>query len=154
MAIADRIVVMNSGFIEDVGEPERVYLRPASRFTANFMGENNLIEGRVVAASAGRVTVTTAIGDFNIEGGAAPGEDVALSVRPEHFYLEGGDGRAPVGRAAIIDVGFFGTHHQCTATLDGLDPLVKVRLPQKAIPKAGGQLDLFVDPADLVPLSR
>ncbi|MBE9552237.1 MAG: ABC transporter ATP-binding protein, partial [Proteobacteria bacterium] len=45
MAIADRIVVMNNGFIEDMGEPERIYLRPASRFTANFMGENNLIEG-------------------------------------------------------------------------------------------------------------
>jgi spermidine/putrescine transport system ATP-binding protein len=57
MAIADSIVVMNNGFIEDMGEPERVYLRPASRFTANFMGENNLVDGTVTASSGGRVTV-------------------------------------------------------------------------------------------------
>ena len=59
-----------------------------------------------------------------------------------------------MGRAAIRDVGFFGTHHQCTAALDGLDQPVKVRLPQKMIPQGQGQIDLFVDPADLVLLTR
>jgi spermidine/putrescine transport system ATP-binding protein len=153
MAIADTIVVMNNGFIEDMGEPERVYLRPASRFTANFMGENNLVDGTVTASSGGRVTVETAIGVFTVEGEAA-GEAVALSARPEHLYLEGGEGRVSVGRATILDGGFFGTHHQCTARLDGLDPPVKVRLPQKLIPEADADLDLFVDPADLVLLTR
>ena len=154
MAIADRIVVMNDGFIEDMGEPERIYLRPASRFTANFMGENNLVEGSVAAVSPSRVTVSTAIGVFEVEGGASPGEAVALSVRPEHLYLEGGEGRVAVGRATIMEAGFFGTHHQCTATLEALDAPVKVRLPQKLIPRVDGELELFVDPADLVLLTR
>ena len=154
MAIADQIVVMNSGFIEDMGEPERIYLRPASRFTANFMGENNLIEGSVAAVSGGRVTVSTAIGVFDVEGVASVGDSVALSVRPEHLYLEGGEGRVSVGRATIMDGGFFGTHHQCTATLEALDSPVKVRLPQKLIPRVNGVLDLFVDPSDLVLLTR
>ena len=154
MAIADSIVVMNNGFIEDRGQPERIYLRPASRFTANFMGENNLIEGAVTAASGGRVTVETAIGGFDVEGEAAVGDKLALSARPEHLYLEGGEGRVSVGRAAILDGGFFGTHHQCTAMLEGLDQPVKVRLPQKQTPEAGAGLDLFVDPADLVLLTR
>lgn len=154
MAIADSIVVMNNGSIEDMGQPERIYLRPASRFTANFMGENNLIEGAVTAASGERVTVETAIGGFDVEGAAAVGDKVALSARPEHLYLEGGEGRIPVGRATILDGGFFGTHHQCTAMLEGLDDPVKVRLPQRLIPETGAGLDLFVDPADLVLLTR
>ena len=41
MSIADRVVVMNKGRIEDMGSPSRVYLRPASLFTASFMGESN-----------------------------------------------------------------------------------------------------------------
>jgi spermidine/putrescine transport system ATP-binding protein len=154
MAIADRIVVMNNGFIEDMGQPERIYLRPASRFTANFMGENNLIEGGVTAGSGGRATVETAIGAFTVEGEAAAGDKVALSARPEHLYLEGGEGRIPAGRATILDGGFFGTHHQCTARLDGLDEPLKVRLPQRLIPEAGAELDLFLDPADLALLTR
>lgn len=154
MAIADRIVVMNDGRIEDMGEPERIYLQPASRFTANFMGENNLIEGKVTAASGRRATVATAIGSFEVEGETLAGEDVALSVRPEHLCLQAGDGLIPLGQAKIIDAGFFGTHHQCAATFDSLDYPVKVRLPQKIVPKSGAELDLFVDPADLVLLTR
>ena len=38
MAIADTIVIMNNGFIEDQGDPQRIYLKPVSRFTADFMG--------------------------------------------------------------------------------------------------------------------
>ena len=38
MSIADRIVVMNKGRIEDIGPPSRIYLRPATRFAATFMG--------------------------------------------------------------------------------------------------------------------
>jgi spermidine/putrescine transport system ATP-binding protein len=154
MAIADSIVVMNNGSIEDMGEPERVYLRPASRFTANFMGENNLIEGSVTAASGGRVTIETAIGGFEVEGGAAVGDPVALSVRPEHLYPEPGEGRISVGSASVLDWGFFGTHHQCIARLANLDDPVKVRLPQKQIPRSGEELALYADPADMVLLTR
>ena len=45
MALADHCVVMNHGRIEDEGPPERVYARPATRFTATFMGESTLISG-------------------------------------------------------------------------------------------------------------
>ena len=47
MALADPCVVMNHGHIEDQGPPERVYSRPASRFTATFMGESTLLTGKV-----------------------------------------------------------------------------------------------------------
>src|SRR3979490_362247 len=49
MTMADRIVVMNAGRIEQIGTPEEVYDRPNSRFVARFLGGSNIIEGRHVA---------------------------------------------------------------------------------------------------------
>ncbi|MEX0697453.1 MAG: ABC transporter ATP-binding protein, partial [Dongiaceae bacterium] len=54
MSIADTIVLLNRGRIEDSGPPDRIYLRPASVFAATFMGDSNILAGRVVAAAAGR----------------------------------------------------------------------------------------------------
>ena len=154
MAIADTIVVMNDGFIEDTGAPERVYLRPASRFTANFMGDNNLIEGSVTAVEAQMVKVETPIGVFEVKGEAGVGDRVALSLRPEHVHPEPGESRVPIGEATVAEWGFFGTHHQCVAALESLGGPVKVRLPQKRIPAPGEKLALHVDPTDLVLLTR
>jgi hypothetical protein len=63
---------------------------------------------------------------------------------------------APIrfGDAAVLEWGFFGTHHQCVASLAKLDNPVKVRLPQKRLPAAGEKLALHLDPADLVLLTR
>lgn len=44
MALADRIVVMNNGIIEQAGAPDELYARPASRFVAEFIGNNNIFE--------------------------------------------------------------------------------------------------------------
>ena len=154
MAIADTIVVLNQGAIEDVGAPERVYLRPASRFTANFMGDNNLLEGRVTEAAEGRVTVATALGEFTVEGEAAAGVMGALSIRPEHLYTEPGAGRVALGGAVVEETAFFGTYHQCSARLEALDEPVKLRLPQKRMVQPGESLALYGDTADMVLLTR
>ena len=154
MAIADVIVVMNRGSIEDIGPPERIYLRPASRFTASFMGDNNLIDGRVSAATGGCVTLETPLGAFTVAGEAEPGAAVALSIRPEHLYTVADGPRLPVGSAKVVEAGFFGTHHQCSTRLDGLDHPLKIRLPQKRVPRPGEELALYVDPSDLVLLTR
>ena len=48
MALADHVVVMNNGHIEDEGTPEKVYAQPASRFSATFMGESTIIDGQAI----------------------------------------------------------------------------------------------------------
>jgi spermidine/putrescine transport system ATP-binding protein len=155
MAIADTIVVMNEGRIEDQGAPERIYLRPKTRFAADFMGDSNFIDGRVAEASGGRVTVDTALGRFAVDGAADPGQAVALAVRPEHVQASAPKGAAqPLGTARVLEAGFFGTHHQCTAVLDAAERPFKVRLPQKEGIAPGADLALFVDPADMVLLTR
>jgi ABC-type Fe3+/spermidine/putrescine transport system ATPase subunit len=59
LAISDRVIVMNVGVIEQIGTPQEIYNRPASRFVADFVGSANLIRGRV-----------TGPGTFMAEGGA------------------------------------------------------------------------------------
>ncbi len=84
MALADHVVVMNQGRIEDEGTPERVYARPATRFSATFMGESTIIQGRGVAIDR----IETALGTFNVPGGRA-GVSASLAIRPEHVSLGG-----------------------------------------------------------------
>ena len=100
MAIADRIVVMNAGRIEDVGEPERVYDRPATRFAAGFMGEINFIE----ATGAGG-TARTPLGPVPVEADGP----LTLAIRPERFREHGPDA-LDLGEATVLDHAFFGTH--------------------------------------------
>ena len=154
MAIADRIVVLNEGQIEDQGPPERIYLRPASRFTAAFMGDNNLIEGRVRESVGGNVTLETPLGSFTLKGEAEEGAAAAFSLRPEHLHITEAPGRQALGEARILESGFFGTHHQGTAELPGLETRLKLRLPQRWDPAPDQKLTLYADPADMVLLTR
>ncbi len=154
MAIGDTIVVMNHGSIEDIGPPKRVYLRPASLFTANFMGDNNLIAGNVQEASGGKAVVETPVGLFEVAGDAIAQARATLSIRPEQLHTEAGGARVEIGSAEVREAGFFGTHYQCIMVLDALSEPVRVRVSQKHNPEPGERLVLYLDPADLVLLTR
>lgn len=148
MAIADRIVVMNAGRIEDQGPPERVYLRPATRFAAGFMGEINLIEAR----SLGGGRVETPLGAVAAAAFAAlpAGQAVTLGIRPEHLARAGG---APLGEAVIRDEAFVGTHHRVQVVPQAAPDMVLVaHLPQGADARPGGQVRLSLDPDAVVTL--
>jgi ABC-type Fe3+/spermidine/putrescine transport system ATPase subunit len=87
-AIADRIAVMNAGRLEQAGTPAEVYNEPATRFVADFIGVSNLIEGRVEAASDGRLVFRAdAGGVFGARGQASAGARGALCLRPEKIDL-------------------------------------------------------------------
>ena len=57
MVMSDRLAVMSGGRIEQVGPPEDVYDRPATKFVAGFLGASNLIAGDVVGREAGEAVV-------------------------------------------------------------------------------------------------
>ncbi len=124
MAIADRIVVMNAGRVEDFGPPREVYLRPKTLFTAGFMGEVN------------RVPVV---------GGHAPFGPVAvpdgtLCIRPEAISAKGS---LHIGLCRVTEAAFFGTHVRAHVTpLAAPDLALLVHLPQSAAVEVGTLLDL------------
>ncbi|MBI4562704.1 MAG: ABC transporter ATP-binding protein [Candidatus Rokubacteria bacterium] len=91
LSLSDRIAVMDGGKVLQVGLPKELYERPRTRFVADFIGTNNLLEGTVRTrdSGAGRVAVETAIGV--VEGFAVsdlpPGSRCTVSVRPENARL-------------------------------------------------------------------
>ena len=115
MALADHVVVMNNGRIEDEGPPERVYGHPATRFSATFMGESTILAGRVMANG----DIVTALGKF---AGAAcrSGDTVHVAIRPEHLMLGSGTD------AKVTDVVYHGSFKRVTAMLDGVPLLARV----------------------------
>jgi sn-glycerol 3-phosphate transport system ATP-binding protein len=104
MTMADTIVVMNEGRVEQVGTPAAIYRFPATRFVATFIGAPamNLLPGRVVAA--GQVEV--AGGRLRFDAGAFPtevGSDVEVGVRPEDLQLTAGGTGAPAFKTDFIE---------------------------------------------------
>ena len=90
LSVADRIAVLKDGRLAQVGTPGELYHRPGSAFVADFVGQTNLIPGRVVAHDERFVTVATPLGRIKgVLGDAAvaPEGHVTLNVRPEQMRL-------------------------------------------------------------------
>jgi putative spermidine/putrescine transport system ATP-binding protein len=91
LTMSDRIVLMNSGRIEQQGAPEELYFRPVSVFCADFIGSSNLIDG-TLAADASAPMLKTPAGDIPVSGAAAAdGGRKMLLVRPENMTLAPGE---------------------------------------------------------------
>jgi spermidine/putrescine transport system ATP-binding protein len=88
-SMADRVVIMSRGRIEQIGTPVDVYRRPQSRFVAEFVGASNILEGKVVGSDGSGATVDTAAGRFALGGtsGLSQGQSVTFVVPEEHIHL-------------------------------------------------------------------
>jgi iron(III) transport system ATP-binding protein len=114
MAMADRIVVMNRGRVEQVGSAAEIYARPASAFVADFVGEMNMLAG--VVAGPGRVQVGALAFECPALGARAQGERVRLGLRPEEVRIRGVDAAAANTVAVEVELlDFLGAF--CRATL-------------------------------------
>ncbi|HRH85988.1 MAG TPA: putative 2-aminoethylphosphonate ABC transporter ATP-binding protein [Rubrivivax sp.] len=103
LAVADRIVVMNHGVIEQVGTPLQIYREPASPFVADFVGKVNVLPGRV---AAGRLHA----GALQFDAGGAD-RDVRIYLRPEDVLARPiADGDPHVFDATIEKIEFLGSY--------------------------------------------
>ena len=143
MTMADRIVVMNGGVIEQLGTPLELYDRPANTFVAEFIGSPsmNLVSGRV---TGGRFVTPggTAIALPDGEGGPHEGKPVRLGVRPEDFTLD--PGGFP---AEIVTVEPTGSETQVHLHLEGADLVAVFR--ERITEKPGATLHLMPEPGKL-----
>ncbi|MFL5959344.1 MAG: ABC transporter ATP-binding protein [Gaiellaceae bacterium] len=90
MTMADRIVIMNGGHIEQLGTPSELYERPRTPFVASFLGASNLLEGTVVAEDRCRLADGTEVRAPR-EALAGRTGTVQIGVRPEKLRLGGGE---------------------------------------------------------------
>jgi putative spermidine/putrescine transport system ATP-binding protein len=100
MTIADRIVVMSDGRVQQVGTPTEIYRRPANRFVANFIGQSNLLDVEIVGREAVRFgDIVIPVTDLPAE--LAEKKRVTLCIRPEDVTLTG-----PVAGRLSGDISF------------------------------------------------
>ncbi|WP_233809991.1 ABC transporter ATP-binding protein [Paraburkholderia sp. HP33-1] len=94
MTLADRIVVLSAGKLEQVGSPNQLYHAPANRFVAGFIGspKMNFLEGVVQSVSRDGVVVSYGTGERQCVAveprGVREGERVTVGIRPEHLHVE------------------------------------------------------------------
>ncbi len=115
LSLADEVVVMREGRVEQAGTPEDLYDHPASRWAAEFLGDAEVLDGEV---TEGRVRC--ALGAFPAPGVADGPADVI--VRPESLVVSAApDGAVPDGsvRARVVRRTFFGHDHLLHLEVDG-----------------------------------
>ena len=122
LTMADRIVVMNHGVIEQVGTPQQIYGRPATPFIADFVGTMNFIDG--ISVGGGRIRVGTA--ELSVGEGAeaiAANAKVTVCIRPEDVTTRGVTDATPnVIRTRVSELEFLGSFYRAHMALsDDMD---------------------------------
>ena len=149
MTLADRIVVLSAGRIEQVGTPLELYRRPANLFVARFIGSPamNIFDARV---GHGGAATCTAAGDTEIRlltAGETPaaGSPLKLGVRPEHLEFAAGGPALLSGVVSLVES--LGEVTNVYLDVPGTDEPVVARLAGSQSLRRGDTVALTADPA-------
>jgi putrescine transport system ATP-binding protein len=115
MTMANRIAIMSKGRVLQVGSPEEVYEHPASRFVADFIGNVNLIEGKLTVDEPDHCAITTGIGVVSVGHGisGALNMPVAVAIRPEKLEISKTkpDVSANLFTGKVKEIAYFGLYN-------------------------------------------
>ena len=142
--MADRLVVLREGEVQQVGTPEELYEKPTNWYVADFMGYRNLIDMQVSRVNDDG-TVTVAGGGFSLvgspQGAVKAGDKVRVAIRPEDFVVGAG---ASVPNATDVTVGvveYLGREYVFDAGVAGG---ASVHIKDEQHPGAGSSLTIGV----------
>jgi spermidine/putrescine transport system ATP-binding protein len=146
LVMSDRIAVMSFGHVEQIGGPEEIYERPATRFVAGFIGTSNVVESKVAGrdgewlrleAVPGDRLLLAAPGDRDVR----PGQQMAFTVRPEKLRLGAPSDDPPAGMCTVAgtvaDVVYQGMSTQLVVQTDEGTQLVAFRQNSERVSDAG-----------------
>ncbi|PPI84819.1 ABC transporter [Marinobacter maroccanus] len=150
MTLADKIVVLNGGNIEQVGTPYELYETPASLFVAGFIGspKMNLMPGRVAGETGASATTIDirGLGQVTVNretSGLKDGDSVTVGVRPEHFSLALS---GPDHGLEVVNVEYLGNEAYVYVELPGMQELMVVRQPVPCEVQTGQRVALTTEP--------
>jgi len=140
LTMSDTVVVLNNGYIQQIGSPEDIYNEPKNRFVANFIGESNIIRGHYVSDK-----VVNFLGkDFDcVDTDFVKGESVDVVIRPEDFDVV--DEKNGKIKGIVDDSVFKGVHYELCIQVDGVEYIVHT-LENREI---GTEIYLSVDPHEI-----
>jgi multiple sugar transport system ATP-binding protein len=150
MTLADRIVVLSAGKIEQIGSPLDLYEHPDNLFVAGFIGSPamNFLPGTVDQADASGAVVTLAGGQrlrCTVDASAAKaGDSVTVGVRPEHFQVGSPDNTLQIN---VTFVEQLGSATFAYASLPGMDAALTCELDGRLRLRSGAALAVGVAPA-------
>jgi iron(III) transport system ATP-binding protein len=153
MVISDRIVVMESGNVVQVGDPNQIYERPANRFVADFIGTMNFIPGEIVRLLPGSSTaqVRTGISENMLcqttdTEAATPGKQIYASIRPEDVQILSNPDQTEENlfKGTIAHKAYLGNFLFFFVDINGT--MVRVQVPHHLPHKEGEDVYLFLDP--------
>jgi ABC-type sugar transport system ATPase subunit len=136
--MADRMVVMNAGRIEQIGAPLDVYDRPCTLYVARFIGAPsiNVVAGTVGDAAAGRCVLTRSGAALAPAGPEAPAGPVSAALRPEHLEP---DAAGPLaGRVGVVE----NLGHQTYVFVETDDGRLCVLVDRSRQPRVGDAIRL------------
>ena len=122
LTMADRIVVMNEGVIEQVGSPEDIYSRPESPFVADFVGTMNFLPGTAGAGHVKLDGIELATNGANDDEDAAAGDAITICIRPEDVVTRGVTKDTANAVPAVVEtLEFLGSFYRVTLQTQGQD---------------------------------
>jgi len=142
--IADRIIMMDSGQVEQIGSPQELYKNPSSQFVARFLGMTNLFPAKI-SEQAGVPMVISKLGNFNLK--TSQRGELMMLVRPDLAHL---DDRGPwVLHGIFTGTSFRGSQQILMLTING--DILTFEFPSSvSLPSAGSQITVSLDPVAAV----
>lgn len=137
LSLADTVMVMNTGVIEQIGKPEEVYTTPATVFAARFVGEINLLSAQIKSLDGGVYYLSTDIGELKAnpknKNMLPSGSRVAYAVRPEYIKI-GEEARACDNKieAKLVSYYYFGHYMEYVFETVG-NTKIKVSVPTEKV---------------------
>lgn len=157
LSLSDRIAVMSEGRIRQVGTPEEIYAKPRERFVASFVGDANVLRGRLDYFDGAEAVVT--LGGARVKvpaaplAGLAPSKPVDLFVRPEQLQVSDRSG-VGASRGTIAATIYQGGHFDLyLESADATSGRVLVRLPGHESPirwPIGAHVDISINDGNAV----
>ena len=140
LTMSDTIVVMNQGYIQQIGTPEDIYNEPQNAFVADFIGDSNILDGRMIRDKLVEILdvkfdcVDTGFGENKPVDVVIRPEDVEL-VKPEKGILSG----------RVTSIIFKGVHYEMEVHANGYDWLVH----STRLQEVGKEVGIYVDPFNI-----
>ena len=132
LSMASRIAVLDKGAVQQIATPSELYEQPTTRFVADFIGKVNLIDAKVLSATAKAITCEAkGLGKMSVPTNKSCGDTVAIAVRPEKLKLsvsKPADAKLLAIAGKVRDVAYYGdTSHVVVSAADGLDLQINVQ---------------------------
>ena len=149
LKLADKLVVMNRGRLEQIGTPEEVYNEPTNAFVGRFIGDSNAMRATVEQSTDDGLVVETPIGSIEATNmtGAETGDDGVLLVRPGTVELHADDGYDTTLEATPLGTTYMGETTEIALSVDGYDGDFYVIVPD-AVELDADSLRIGFDTAD------